>query len=124
MPASRKTGGTITPMVLNSTRRPMDLPNTLSTRSTPPAPVSNRDLRQRGLIPPARLTACHAVVIGVGAIGRQVALQLAAVGIPLLVLYDHDTVEEANLAPQGYRPDQLACCKVDATAADCQRLNP
>jgi len=29
-----------------------------------------------------------------------------------------------NLAAQGYRPDQLTFAKVDATAADCQRLNP
>ena len=42
----------------------------------------DRDIRQRGLVPPERLAACHAVVIGVGAIGRQVALQLAAVGMP------------------------------------------
>jgi molybdopterin/thiamine biosynthesis adenylyltransferase len=70
------------------------------------------------------LALCHALVIGVGAIGRQVALQLAAVGVPLLLLYDHDTVEAVNLAPQGYRPDQLSESKVDATAADCQRLNP
>jgi len=84
----------------------------------------DRDLRQRALIPPERLATCHALVIGVGAIGRQVALQLAAVGIPLLLLFDHDTVETVNLAPQGYRPDQLSAHKVDATAHDCQHLNP
>ena len=80
----------------------MDLQN----RITPsPQPTerrpSERDLRQRDLVPAEALAACHAVVIGVGAIGRQVALQLAAVGIPLLILYDHDTVEEVNLAPPG-----------------------
>ena len=31
---------------------------------------SRRDSRQRELIPPARLAKAHAVVIGVGAIGR------------------------------------------------------
>jgi sulfur carrier protein ThiS adenylyltransferase len=41
-------------------------------------------------------------VIGVGAIGRQVALQLAALGVPDLSLYDPDTVAVENLAPQGY----------------------
>src|ERR1700693_2181889 len=84
----------------------------------------DRDVRQRALIPPERLAACHAVVIGVGAIGRQVALQLAAVGMPLLVLYAHDLVAEETLAPQGYRPDQLGLAKVDATAADCRRIHP
>jgi molybdopterin-synthase adenylyltransferase len=89
-----------------------------------PDRLHSRDLRQRDIIPPGRLALCHAVVVGVGAIGRQVALQLAAVGIPLLVLYDDDTVAEENLAPQGYRPDQLGLAKVDATAVDCQRIHP
>jgi sulfur carrier protein ThiS adenylyltransferase len=84
----------------------------------------DRDLRQRDLVPPEHLAACHAAVIGVGAIGRQVALQLAAVGIPQLVLYDHDTVGVENLASQGYRPDQLGLAKVAATAADCQGIHP
>jgi sulfur carrier protein ThiS adenylyltransferase len=84
----------------------------------------DRDLRQRALVPPERLAACQAVVIGCGAIGRQVALQLAAVGVPRLLLFDHDTVEPMNLAPQGYRPDQLSLCNVDVTAGDCRTLNP
>jgi sulfur carrier protein ThiS adenylyltransferase len=33
-------------------------------------------------------------------------------------------VEAVNLAPQGYRPDQLEMPKVQATARDCQQLNP
>src|ERR671936_2262498 len=100
----------------------MDSPNlafTLRPPETTSAP--DRDLRQRGLIPPERLAACHALVVGVGAIGRQVALQLAAVGVPLLLLYDPDIVEGVNLAPQGYRPDQLGTLKSHATAADCRR---
>ena len=42
---------------------------------------TDRDLRQRDIVPPDKLAACHALVIGVGAVGRQVALQLAAMGI-------------------------------------------
>lgn len=39
--------------------------------------------RQADIVPPERLAACKATVIGVGsAIGRQVALQLTAIGIP------------------------------------------
>src|SRR5205807_10631311 len=95
---------------------------TMSTTPTPAHP--DRDVRQRALVPPERLAACHALVIGVGAVGRQVALQLAAVGAPCLTLFDHDTVAEENLAPQGYRPDQLGQAKVVATAADCIRIHP
>ena len=40
--------------------------------------------RQRDIVPAERIAECKATVIGVGAIGRQVALQLAAIGIPWL----------------------------------------
>ncbi|CAN5166382.1 hypothetical protein BH11PLA2_BH11PLA2_52990 [soil metagenome] len=43
---------------------------------TDPA-LTDRDLRQRDLVPPARLAKVHTMVIGVGSVGRQVALQLA-----------------------------------------------
>jgi sulfur carrier protein ThiS adenylyltransferase len=42
-------------------------------------------------------------VIGVGAVGRQVALQLAATGVPKLQIIDHDTVEFTNVTSQGGR---------------------
>jgi hypothetical protein len=40
--------------------------------------ISQRDVRQRDIVPPARLATVRATVIGVGSVGRQVALQLAA----------------------------------------------
>ena len=86
--------------------------------------VPDRDLRQRDIIPPEALARCKATVVGVGAIGRQVALQLAAMGISWLQLIDHDTVEAVNLAPQGYLEDDLGRPKVEATADLCQNINP
>jgi sulfur carrier protein ThiS adenylyltransferase len=88
------------------------------------ASLADRDLRQRDLLPPAKLLACHVLVIGIGAIGRQAALQLAAMGVPELTLVDHDVVDVVNLAPQGYAPTDLGMRKVDATAAACRHLNP
>src|SRR5262245_12538603 len=84
----------------------------------------DRDARQRDLVPPARLSLCHALVVGVGAVGRQVALQLAALGVPRLTLIDHDAVGEENLAPQGYWPEDLGQPKAAVTAALCRRVNP
>jgi molybdopterin-synthase adenylyltransferase len=84
----------------------------------------DRDIRQRELVPPEQLAACHAVVIGVGAIGRQVAWQLAAVGVPRLTLFDDDAVGVENLAVQGYWPEDLGQAKVRATARLCRRINP
>src|SRR4051812_24764330 len=92
--------------------------------SPAPGPLPGRDARQRDLVPPERLAACHAVVVGVGAVGRQVALQLAALGVPRLTLFDDDVVRVENLAPQAYLAEDLGAPKVDATAALCRRLNP
>ena len=88
-----------------------------------PLTLADRDLRQREIVPPERLAACRATVVGVGAIGRQVALQLAAMGIPWLQLIDPDTVEPVNLACQGYLEDDLDRPKVQATADLCQQIH-
>jgi molybdopterin-synthase adenylyltransferase len=84
----------------------------------------DRDVRQRGLVPPEQLVQCDPLVIGVGAIGRQVALQLTALGASRLTLFDDDTVQPENLAPQGYWPDDLNRSKVQATTDICQRIYP
>jgi molybdopterin-synthase adenylyltransferase len=86
--------------------------------------IEGRDLRQRELVPPQRLAMCQGLVIGVGAIGRQVALQLAALGLPALHLVDHDHVAVENLASQGYLPADIGQCKVEATAHWCSQINP
>lgn len=87
-------------------------------------PMPDRDLRQRDLVPPEALAKTDCTVIGVGAIGRQVALQLAAIGVTRLQLIDYDIVEMVNLAPQGYLHDDLDRPKVQATADLCQQINP
>lgn len=79
--------------------------------------------RQRDLVPIDRLAACQATVIGVGAIGRQAALQLTAMGVPWLQLVDFDIVEDSNLASQGFREADLGKPKVEATADLCRSLN-
>ena len=86
--------------------------------------LSDRDLRQRQIVPPEKLAACTCLVIGAGAIGRQAAIQLAAMGVIELTLIDFDTVDVVNLAPQGYMPEDIGQSKVQATAAWCTRLNP
>jgi len=85
--------------------------------------IDERYSRQRDLVPADRLASCRATVIGVGAIGRQVALQLAAMGISLLQLIDFDVVEESNLASQGYLETDLGRPKVQATAELCRKVS-
>jgi len=85
--------------------------------------LSRRDIRQRDSGPPARRAACNATGVGGGAIGRQVALQLAAVGVRRLRLVDFDGVEVENLAPQGFCESDLGRLKVEAVAERCRQIN-
>jgi sulfur carrier protein ThiS adenylyltransferase len=101
-----------------------DRPATVPPVPPPPSLHPNRDVRQREIVPSDTLAACHALVIGVGAIGRQLAIQLAAVGVAAMDLVDHDTVGEENLAPQAYWPADLGRTKVQATAEICRGVNP
>ena len=79
--------------------------------------------RQIDIVPPEMIAGCKATVIGVGAIGRQVALQLSAMGIPWLQMIDHDKVEWSNLASQGYLEGDMGQLKVNATLQLCWRIN-
>jgi sulfur carrier protein ThiS adenylyltransferase len=88
------------------------------------AAYPDRDVRQRELVPPHKLSAVHAIVVGVGAIGRQVALQLASTGVMAMELVDHDLVGVENLAPQGYWPQDLDQPKVEATGRLCRCILP
>jgi molybdopterin-synthase adenylyltransferase len=84
----------------------------------------DRNSRQATILPPAEMLKYAAIVVGVGAIGRQVAIQLAAAGIAQLHLMDFDMVETPNLGTQGYFLADLNHPKVDATAALCRSINP
>lgn len=81
-------------------------------------------MRYSGIVNPQTLIDSSVMIVGVGAIGRQVALQLASMGVGRILLHDMDTVEEVNLGPQGYRPDQIGMPKVEATKADIIAINP
>lgn len=85
--------------------------------------IENRDIRQRELIPPEKLAKIRATVVGIGAGGRQVSLQLAAIGLPRITLIDHDTVKPENLAAQGYYEADLGRLKVDAVKDVCVAIN-
>lgn len=86
--------------------------------------TTDRFERQAEFVPRERLESLTATVIGVGAIGRQVALQLAAIGVPHLQLIDFDVVEPTNLTTQGYLSEDLSLFKVEATAKAVERLDP
>jgi molybdopterin-synthase adenylyltransferase len=84
----------------------------------------DRFVRQAELVPQEQLATVTASVIGVGAIGRQVALQLAAIGIRKLQLVDFDLVDATNVTTQGYWQADIGQAKVLAMAAAIAGIDP
>ncbi len=84
---------------------------------------ADRYLRHSGFLPQALLRRHPVTVVGVGAIGRQVALQLGVMGVSPMTLIDPDTVETVNLGAQGFAESDLGKPKVEATAKLIQHLN-
>ena len=86
--------------------------------------MTDRFIRQETLVPRGKLQSLACSVIGVGALGRQVALQLASLGVPKLQLIDFDVVEETNITTQGYLRKDLGEQKVQATARAINEIDP
>ena len=82
-----------------------------------------RYLRQSRFLPQELLRRYPVTVVGVGAIGRQVATQLGVMGVSPLTLIDPDKVETVNLGAQGFLESDLGKPKVEATAELIGRLN-
>jgi sulfur carrier protein ThiS adenylyltransferase len=80
--------------------------------------------RQADIVPRDRILETKATIIGVGAIGRQAAIQLTAIGVPHIQIIDFDGVEISNIATQGYLNKDLGVPKVDATGEFIKKINP
>lgn len=74
-------------------------------------------------MPQAALAELKVTVIGVGAVGRQVALQLAALGARRIQVVDFDTIELTNVTTQGYLATDVGKRKIDATAAAVRQID-
>lgn len=84
----------------------------------------SRFTRQAAFVPEEILQPVRTTIIGVGAIGRQAAWQLAALGVRQLQLIDFDHVEPTNITTQGYLAADLGLAKVAATARFLQQIEP
>lgn len=78
--------------------------------------------RQEGLV--EGINEKTAVVVGCGAIGRQVALQLGAMGCGAIHLIDFDKVEERNICNQGWRVGDVGRYKVVQLAEQIREMSP
>jgi sulfur carrier protein ThiS adenylyltransferase len=80
--------------------------------------------RQRDLVPTDKLNELTITVVGLGAVGRQIAIQLAAIGARKIQLVDFDFVETTNITSQGYLRRDLGKLKVEATAEQLRLIDP
>jgi sulfur carrier protein ThiS adenylyltransferase len=72
----------------------------------------------------ARIADASAIVVGLGGVGRQLAMQLAALGVGRLWLVDAGRVSRRRVAVECYFADDVGHPKRHATAQLCHLVNP
>ena len=85
---------------------------------------TSRFSRQSGLVPKDVIDATAASVIGVGAIGRNVAVQLAAIGLPSMHIFDPDRVDMTNITTQGFFNEDYGNSKVSCVQSFISNIDP
>lgn len=86
--------------------------------------ASQRGERFKDILPVDKLTSVTTSVVGVGAIGRQVAIQLVSMGVTNVHIIDFDTVDPVNLGTQGWMVKDLKKAKVEALEEMLLEINP
>ncbi len=85
--------------------------------------LKNRDIRQRGVLPAESLKKFEATVVGVGAIGHEIARKLACTGLGKVTIWDHDTVGAENLSSQGFTEKNIGTKKTTVVRDEMKALN-
>lgn len=83
----------------------------------------SRYSRQESIVKLERIQNSNPLIIGVGAVGREVARTIAANGIKRATIVDYDEVEEPNCVTQGYHEADIGRPKVEACAEEMIRIN-
>jgi len=84
----------------------------------------DRYSRQSEIIDQDIVSKTKALIVGVGAVGREIARTIAANGVGSITIYDFDTVEEHNCTSQGYKTADIGRPKVECTAEEMHSINP
>jgi len=84
----------------------------------------DRTARYSSIIDPSVLRSASALIVGCGAIGRQLGLQLASIGVDTISLVDHDIITSTNLGTQGWSPSDLGEPKAHVLFKQMRHINP
>jgi hypothetical protein len=87
-----------------------------------PHEEDERFLRNRDLVDQRAINRHPVAIVGLGAIGSQLAEQLAKLGVEQFVLLDPDVVSRVNLAVQGFYEEEVGMAKVHAVADRLQKI--
>lgn len=79
-------------------------------------------LRHYPIFKPDAFGQRQVAVIGAGAIGSKIVLELCKLGVQNIVVYDYDTVAEHNIANQAFAPEHIGMLKVDALKLICKQF--
>lgn len=79
--------------------------------------------RQSSVVP-SKIFDKRVCVVGCGAVGRNVILQLVSMGVSELSIFDFDKVEIHNVSSQGFLHSDIGSNKVDAVINFCRNINP
>lgn len=80
--------------------------------------------RHSSLFRPEMLKNTPVHVIGCGATGSNIAMQLTKLGVPEIHIYDMDKIEGHNVANQIYRVEHIGAYKVRALSAILEQHKP
>lgn len=80
--------------------------------------MSDFHSRQSFFIPAENLKDVSVLIVGCGAIGRNVASNVARLGVKSITLVDNDIVEDHNIVPQNWRKSDCGKTKVEVLAAE------
>lgn len=71
-------------------------------------------IRHYGIFNPATIENKKILVVGCGAIGSKIVVELIKLGLEDITVYDFDKVESHNIANQAFNVDDIGKYKVDA----------
>ena len=78
-----------------------------------------------GIVAQRKILDTHILVFGCGAVGGDIAEQLAMAGVGHITLFDHDKVEKTDLSRHMYyREEYNSFDKVEALRTELLRINP
>lgn len=86
--------------------------------------MSNMYARQSTACPQDKLKDLNVLVVGVGAIGRQIARQVGLLGVKSITCVDDDIIEEHNVVPQMFPVSAIGKLKVLYIQEELEQLCP